>query len=133
MPGGVRRAFSVVLMAPLLAACTSGGAPAGPTSAPVELSGAAAEGKSLFVSRGCIACHRAPGVAEAQGTIGPNLRGVGNPAGHPKIAGVVDNTRENMVRWLVNPPAVKPGTAMPSLGLNEEDAAKIAAFMETLQ
>jgi cytochrome c2 len=97
------------------------------------VSGGAAEGKSLFVSRGCIACHRAPGVPEAQGTIGPNLRGVGNPTGHPKIADAIPNTHDNLVRWIMNPPAVKPGTAMPSLGLSQDDAGKIAAFLETLK
>ena len=115
----------------LVAACQA--APAEPTTAPVPLSAEAAEGKSLLVSRGCVACHRAPGVTEAQGTIGPNLRGVGNLSSHPKIAGVIDNTPENMVRWLMNPQAVKPGTAMPSIGLSEADARKLTAFMETLK
>lgn len=102
-------------------------------AAPVELSPAAAEGKRLFVAKGCIACHRAPGVPEAQGTIGPSLRAVGDLSGHPKIAAVVDNTPENMLRWLMNPSELKPGTAMPSLGLSEDEAAKLAAFLETLK
>ena len=115
----------------LVTACQ--GAPARPAGTPVPLGPEAAEGKALFVSRGCVACHRAPGVPEAQGTIGPNLRGIGDPAAHPKIAAVLDNTPENMVRWLMNPPAVKPGTAMPSIGLGEADARKLTAFMETLK
>jgi cytochrome c2 len=115
----------------LLAACQS--APAEPTAVPVPLTGEAAEGKEVFLNRGCVVCHRVPGVPEAQGTIGPNLRGVGNPATHPKIAAVVDNTTDNMVRWLMNPQTVKPGTAMPSVGLSEAEARKLAAFMETLK
>ena len=115
----------------LVAACQA--TPAAPTEAPVALGPEASEGKSLFVSRGCVACHRAPNVPEAQGTIGPNLRGVGNPSSHPKIAAVTDNTPDNMVRWLMNPQAVKPGTAMPSIGLSEADARKLTAFLETLK
>jgi cytochrome c len=104
-----------------------------PASAPVELSADAQAGKQLFVSKGCVACHRAPNVPEAQGSIGPNLRGVGNASSHPKIAGVIDNNPENMKRWLMNPPTFKPGTAMPSLGLSDDEAARLTAFLETLK
>jgi cytochrome c2 len=90
-------------------------------------------GRQLFTAKGCGACHRAPGVPEAGGTIGPHLRGIGNPTGHPKIAAVVDNTPENMRLWLQNPQQVKPGTSMPSLGLSESEAEAIAAFLETMK
>ena len=70
---------------------------------------------------------------EAGGTIGPHLRGIGNPEGQPKIGAVADNTPENMRRWLLNPQQVKPGTSMPSLGLSESEAESIAAFLETLK
>lgn len=89
-----------------------------------------ATGKQLFVAKGCGACHRAPGVPEAGGTIGPNLRGV---AGAPKIAGVIDNNHANLVRWLIEPQKMKPGTAMPGLGLSESEATAIATFLETLK
>jgi cytochrome c2 len=120
-----------VLAIPLVLGCQSSAASPAVPSEP--LSAAATTGKQLFVSRGCGACHRAPNVPEAGGTIGPNLRGVGDPQHHPKIAGVLDNTPDNMVRWLMNPPAVKPGTTMPSIGLGEDDARNLAAFLETLK
>jgi hypothetical protein len=37
-----------------------------------------------------------------------------------------------MVRWLENPPAVDPPTAMPNLQLNRHDARDIAAYLYTL-
>jgi cytochrome c1 len=37
------------------------------------------------------------------------------------------------VRWLVNPQAVEPATAMPNLGLSQEQAQDIAAYLYTLQ
>ena len=49
------------------------------------------------------------------------------------IAGSIPNQPENMVRFLRNPPAVKPGTLMPALGISEEDARHMAAFMYTLK
>ena len=100
-------------------------------SAPVESNDPqVVAGKQLFVAKGCGACHRAPGVPEASGTIGPNLRGIGSA---PKIAGVIDNTHDNLVRWLMEPQKMKPGTAMPGLGLSESDATAIAAYLETLK
>jgi cytochrome c2 len=114
-----------------LAGCQS--APRQPPAKMVELSGAAAEGREVFLSKGCIACHRAPNVPEAQSTVGPNLVGIGNPTTHPKIAAVLDNTPENMKRWLQEPQTVKPGSAMPSLGLTDAEAANLTAFLETLK
>ena len=114
-----------------LTGCQS--APSQPAAKAVELSGAAADGKQVFLAKGCVACHRAPNVPDAQGTMGPNLAGVGNPSAHPKIAGVVDNTPENMKRWLQEPQKVKPGSAMPSLGLTDTEAANLSAFLETLK
>lgn len=99
-------------------------------SAGQSIGGDPAIGKQLFVARGCVACHRAPGVSEAVGTAGPNLAGF---ASRPKIAAVIDHTPANTKRWLMNPAALKPGTAMPNLGLNDEDATNLTAFLETLK
>ena len=40
---------------------------------------------------------------------------------------------ENMIRWLIDPQAVEPGTAMPNLGMSEADARHIAAYLYTLR
>jgi cytochrome c2 len=121
----------------LLVACQAGAAQQADnpskTSKQVELSPAATAGRQLFVAKGCGACHRAPGIPEAQGTIGTNLRGIGSPATFPRIAGVIDNTPENMQRWLLSPTQVKPGTAMPDLSLTPDEAAKLAALLETFK
>jgi len=36
-------------------------------------------------------------------------------------------------KWIMNPPALKPGTTMPNLGLSDDDATKIVAYLETLK
>jgi cytochrome c1 len=89
-----------------------------------------AKGRQLFVAKGCGACHQVRGISEAAGTIGPSLTGF---AGRPTIAGSIPNTPENLERWLRDPPAVKPGSMMPNLGLSEQEAAEIAAFLQTLR
>jgi hypothetical protein len=35
--------------------------------------------------------------------------------------------------WLIDPPAMKPGTAMPAMGLTEQEARHMAAFLYTLK
>jgi cytochrome c oxidase subunit 2 len=49
------------------------------------------------------------------------------------IAGVLDNTPENMQRWLSNPSQVKPGTAMPNLSLTPDEVSKLTALLETFK
>ena len=49
------------------------------------------------------------------------------------IAGKLNNTTDNMVRWLRFPQEVVPGNAMPDMGLNEEEARDIAAYLATIR
>ena len=87
-----------------------------------------AEAKSTMSAQ-CSACHTIPGVAGAYGDIGPSLKGI---AKHPQIAGKLANNNANMVRWLMHPQQVSPGTAMPEIGLTAAQASKIAAYLATL-
>lgn len=77
----------------------------------------------------CATCHVIPGFVSAQHHVGPPLDGMGKRA---FIAGVLPNSRENMVRFLMQPRQVDPDTAMPALGLSEQDARDIAAFLGSL-
>jgi cytochrome c1 len=45
------------------------------------------------------------------------------------LAGRLPNGPENLERWLRGPQAVKPGSAMPDLGVTERDARDIAAYL----
>jgi cytochrome c1 len=91
-----------------------------------------AAGATLVQQKGCGACHAIPGIPGATGAIGPNLAGV---ASRTTIAGgaVPNNGPDDLKRWILDPPAVKPGTAMPNLGLTDDEATKIVAFLETLR
>jgi cytochrome c len=86
-------------------------------------------GVAAVRARACGACHQIPRIPAARGRVGPSLAGF---ADRPLIAGAVPNTVGELVRWLRNPPAVQPRTAMPVLDLSEREAQDIAAFLYTL-
>ena len=67
----------------------------------------------------CIACHAIGG---AGGGVGPALDGVASRISGPDLD-----------RWLANPQAVKPGTAMPNLGLTDEVRGELVAWLSTLK
>jgi mono/diheme cytochrome c family protein len=104
---------------------------AGPTSLQAsERPGDADRGKLALSQYVCTTCHVIPGVPGTYTPVGPPL---GRMAMRAFIAGVLPNTPENMVRWLREPQRIVPQTAMPALGVTEQDARDIAAYLETLQ
>jgi len=92
--------------------------------------GNAKVGRHLIYSYGCGSCHAIPGVAEAKGTLGPPLQGF---AYRTYIAGSLQNTPENLFRWITKPQEVVAGSAMPDLGVSDRQARDIAAYLYTLQ
>jgi cytochrome c1 len=42
---------------------------------------------------------------------------------------MIPNSPDNLTRWLMDPPSLKPGTAMPRVGLTEQQAQDITAFL----
>lgn len=109
-----------------LGAVSAGGAPV------LEPGSPAAEGAQIIATKPCVGCHTIPGIPGATGTVGPNLAGVGS---RTKIAGgAVNNTGpDDLKKWILNPPALKPGTLMPNVGLTDDEASKIVAYLETLK
>jgi mono/diheme cytochrome c family protein len=93
-----------------------------PITNPVEA------GQRIVTQGACAACHAISGT-QARGTVGPALDGIANR----RIAGVLDFTRDNVKRWVTNPPANKPGTPMPPYQLKEQHLDAIAAYLETLR
>lgn len=88
------------------------------------------KGKAEIVAYGCGSCHTIPGIAGANGLVGPPLlfwsrRSI--------IAGEVPNTPANLIRWIEMPQAIEPGTAMPNLGVKEDEAKNIAAYLYTVK
>lgn len=124
-PAWMLGAGMVLVVAGTLAGCTGG-----PSAHAYNVDGNPQHGRELIGQYGCGACHVIPGVHAARGLVGPPLYFWSR---RTIIAGELPNTPQNLERWLENPPAVEPGTAMPNLGVTSPDARDIAAYLDTLQ
>jgi cytochrome c2 len=110
----------VLLAAGLLAGCGGG------SKAAEVPGGDASEGKQLIERLGCGSCHEIPGIEGADGRVGPPLD---NLAERRYIAGKLENSPDNVVRWITDPQGVNPGTAMPDLGVSDAQARDITAYL----
>jgi cytochrome c oxidase subunit 2 len=104
-----------------------------------------ARGRQVFFRESyCVLCHAIEGTA-APGIIGPNLTRVG---GRSTIAaGMLENTPENLARWIRDPRSVKPGVQMPGAqydvtyegttfpptNLNDEQIQALAAYLSSMR
>ena len=87
-------------------------------------------GRDAIQSYGCGSCHTIPGIDGANALVGPSLEKVGS---RTYIGGVLLNTPENLFRWIKDPPAVDPKTAMPNLGVTDDAVRDIASYLYTLK
>lgn len=87
-------------------------------------------GKALLAQYQCGACHAIPGVPAARGELAQTLRAWGRRS---YIAGRLPNRPETLARWIIDPQALVPGTAMPSMGVSPADAQAMADYLFSLQ
>lgn len=111
-------------LAALLSACVPAPLP------PTEPAGDAARGQRLIAQYQCGRCHQIPGVAAADGRRAASLEAFGRRS---YIAGQLPNRPDMLVAWIVDPPALVPGTAMPKLGVAAAEARDMAAYLGGLQ
>jgi cytochrome c1 len=111
----------------MLFGCRGGGAPHGYSAA---AGGDPAAGRAAIRARHCGACHEVPDVTGAAGVIGPSLDGFWRRS---FIAGVLPNTPSNLIAWIRDPRLIDRHTAMPTLGLGEEEARNVAAYLYALR
>ena len=98
-------------------------------SRPAQTVGPVSEGQRIFERTSCVNCHAVAGTA-AKGRFGPDLTHL---MSRDTIAsGAALNTPENLRIWIQNPDAIKPGSRMPSMGLNDSDLNSVTAYLETL-
>jgi cytochrome c2 len=71
-----------------------------------------------------------PDVPAARGRIAASLAGFGRRS---YIAGRLPNEPQLLERWLMDPAALVPGTAMPSMGVSLADARDLAAYLRSLR
>ena len=114
---------------------------------PAGLTGDATRGQAIYSRSACIGCHKINGNPMSAGILGPNLTHVGS---RYTIAGALyENRTENLVRWIKNAPAMKPGSLMPAIGtgeynpaikakvtmggLSDQQIADVAAYLQALK
>jgi cytochrome c2 len=122
------RALALVLCAMSLAVAAGCSEPG--NSRERSAFGNPARGEELIGKAGCGSCHTIPGIAAAKGLVGPPLDHMGRRV---YIAGTLQNTPDNMIAWLRAPQSIRPGSAMPNMGLGYEEARDIAAYLYTLR
>ena len=88
------------------------------------------EGQRIFERTACINCHAVAGTA-ANGRFGPDLTHL--MSRDTLASGAVENTTENLRRWIQNPAVFKPGSKMPSMGLSDPELNAVTRYLETLR
>jgi cytochrome c1 len=82
---------------------------------------------SVFPPNGCGTCHTLPGVAYGEFPFAPNLN---NVALRPTLSGEqVQNTPQNLSRWIQDPQSVKADAKMPKPNVTAQQAEDLAAFL----
>lgn len=100
------------------------------THADAMTGGDAEIGREALAQNPCGGCHEIPGVRGARGKVGPSLSGF---AGRAYIDGRLTNSPDNLVAWIVDPHAIDPQSAMPTMGISQADARDMAAYLYTLR
>lgn len=103
---------------------------------PIAKGSLAERGQQLFARSPCLACHTMEGVAAAKGVQGPNLTHLGSRT--TIASGLYANTTESLRRWILDAPALKPGSLMPkmdltAMGYSSEDIDALVAYLESRQ
>lgn len=89
------------------------------------------EGKALFLSHGCGACHTIRGTPAA-GRIGPDLTHVG---GRISIGAAILATNEaSIARWIKHNQDIKPGNLMPTFDIfNDSELLALSRYLASLR
>lgn len=87
---------------------------------------AVASGRRLLANYGCGSCHTIPGVAGANSMAGPPLNRFYQRS---YVAGRLPNTWENLAKFIQHPQEIDPGNAMPDLGVSDDEAHDMAAYL----
>lgn len=94
-----------------------------------------ARGKQLVIQSGCLGCHKYRGRG---GTLGPDITYVGNKTVHNlDFHNIPAGTERTVEGWMFahfkSPQAVIPNSVMPDLGLTDEQASDLTAYMISLK
>jgi cytochrome c oxidase subunit 2 len=100
---------------------------------PAQIAGdaQAERGERIFMNSACPMCHTVTGTA-ALATVGPDLTHVGSRRSIG--AGWLPKDLATTHAWVMNAPALKPGTRMPALShLSGQELHDLVSYLEALQ
>lgn len=75
---------------------------------------------------GCAGCHTIPGIPGGDGQVGGPLVDIKSRV---YIGGVLTNSPDNLVGWIVSPQTYSPRSAMPASGISEAEARDVATYL----
>ena len=78
-----------------------------------------AQGRALFVAKGCVSCHSHAALPNSGPFRGDDVPDLSTPR----------SDADFLRGWLANPAAMKPGTYMPKLGLSDAEIDALIAFL----
>lgn len=87
-------------------------------------------GRRVFEATACINCHTVAGTV-ANGRFGPDLTHL--MSRRTIASGAAENTPEKLRLWIRHPDAIKPGSLMPAMNLNDGDVDALVSYLETLR
>lgn len=87
-------------------------------------------GQRAFFRHGCAACH-AIGGTPAAGRAGPDLTFMGSRK--TIAAATLPNNEKNLLAWIADPQAIKPGANMPATRADDEDLSAIVQYLQSLK
>jgi cytochrome c len=129
--GGQAFSSPCLLFACVLLACLAAGCENRVKRTAMQITGGDPDRAASAIRRhGCGSCHTIPGIDGANAVVGPPLTSLGRRS---YIAGHLSNNPDTLIRWIRHPHSFKQQTAMPEMGVGEQDARDIAAYLYTLQ
>lgn len=87
-------------------------------------------GKVALQQYNCVSCHVIPGITAARKHVGPPLAGITT---RNYIAGLLEYSDENFIRWVRSPTTIDRDTLMPDLGVTEAHARAMLSYLKSLE
>ena len=96
------------------------------TMATAMAGGDPARAPALIRRYGCAGCHTIPGIPGGDGKVGGPLADIRHRV---YVGGVITNSPDNLVHWIVSPQTFSPRSAMPATGISEAEARDVATYL----
>jgi mono/diheme cytochrome c family protein len=101
-----------------------------PTAIDAPMHASRKQVKTVFRQYACHSCHRIEGVVGPRSYVGPALV---DWSKRKYVAGSLPNNEENVVRFITDPQAVRPGSLMPDLHVAPAHAREMARYLLELE